>query len=318
MHKNIFNYKKTIKTDIIIKHKNERNIMHTETISSVYYKPTRAPKAYSTESSSQANLELSELWAFLEENQEKLNLAEKEGRLEDMLLILNDLTDCLPSQKSSPAFPLALFAKMDFLFKKSIVHEKLGQIESALDDLEEAAYLKQEDVQSLALEPHYNHYILRKSALLLTLGKQDEAIEILRNHQPNDVATVLLYRFLEQKLDISILQKTRPVEQSDQAKSLFMAGQYEQAELLLKGNPDGQLLRADCLTMLGRIDEARELRTQELEDKPYLEDESRPEYCMLLILQDDVPNPLPWDYDAWEQFYHFPLRAFWNLSNLSN
>ena len=296
--------------------------MYTETVSSMYYKPRTALETPSTESSSQADLESDGIWELLIKGEKKLRLAEKEGRFEDMLLILSDLNNSLSvSSCDHPLeLPLVLCSKMAFLFQKSIIHEKLGQIQPALDDLEEIGQLQQE-YKLLTLEPHYSHYVLRKSALLIALGKQDKAIEILSNHQPNDVATVLLYKFLEQKFGISLLQKTRPVEQSDQsdyvkvAKSFFMAGHYDQAELLLEGKPYGQLLRADCLTMLGRIDEARELRIKELKDKPYLEDEFTPEYSMLLILQGDVPNSLPWDYDSWEQFYHFPLKTFWNLFN---
>lgn len=70
---------------MIVKHK-----MRTETISNVYFKQTRLPETYSTESSSQNILELEKIREPLNQAEKKFCLAKKEGRFEDMLLILSD------------------------------------------------------------------------------------------------------------------------------------------------------------------------------------------------------------------------------------
>ncbi len=262
--------------------------------------------------------ELEELWALLNKHGEALRLAEKENRFEDMLRLLDDLNDALPSDLSFNPFassplvqPLALFARLDLLFRKSTLHEKLGQMELALEDVDQVTQVLQTNNIPLDLDTYHNHSALRRGALLLTLGRGEEAIDTLRNHQPKDTATVLLYRFLEQKLHVSLLTNQLPTEKS--AESLFMAGRYEEAERLLEGSSYQQLLRAASLTMLGRIEEAREVRKKEALDKYYLDEEFRPEYSMLLILHGDLPDPLPWNYDTWESFYHFPLKTYWNL-----
>jgi hypothetical protein len=189
-------------------------------------------------------------------------------------------------------------------------------MELALEDLDSADQLLKNSSRFPNLDPFKDHFILRKSALLLTLGRTREAVAILQNYEPKQVETVLLYKFLEQNLHVPLLKVKKPelpMDRSDyvkMARALFLAVNFEKAEQLLKEKPYGQLLRADCLTLLNRTEEAREIRKKEAQDKEYLDEEYSPEYTMLLLLHGDLPAELPWNYTSWEQHYHFPLRPF--------
>lgn len=215
---------------------------------------------------------------------------------------------------------IAFFLKMDQLLSASQMHEKSGQLELALGDVELALEFLDQIAQKWegSFSRYYNHFTLRKGALLLALGNTEKAVEVFLNHPPKDVATVLLYRFIEQKFHVQLLRLTDPVPESsesdylERARSLFFAGHYDEAERLLEEKTYGVLLRCACLTMLGKVEVARELRQKEILDKPYLE-HFDPEYTMLCILQDDLPSRFQWDGTS-EWIYRFPLGTFLNYS----
>lgn len=215
-----------------------------------------------------------------------------------------------------------LLFEVDHFLAASQMHEQSGQLELALEDVEQALEFLDQMAQkfdqawlegSHGWQRKYNHFTLRKGAILLALGKKEEAAEVLLNHPPKNVATVLLYRFIEQKFHVQLLSLIEPAqdvsEQSDlqRATSLFLAGHYDEAELLLKdGRYRGDLLRPACLTMLGRMEEAREL----LKDRIYLD---TPDTLMLDILLGEIPderwqNTLLWK--NWEWLNKFPILLF--------
>ncbi len=159
----------------------------------------------------------------------------------------------------------------------------------------------------------FNHFTLRKGAILLGLGKKEEAVDVFLNHPPKDVATVLLYRFIEQKFDVQLLSlRESPqdvCEQNDlqRATYLFFAGRYDEAELLLKDDPyGGGILRPACLAMIGRMEEAREF----MKGRLYLD---APDKVMLDLLLGDIPDPC-WQntllWKNWEWLNQFPILPF--------
>lgn len=215
-----------------------------------------------------------------------------------------------------------LLFEVDRFLAASQMHEQSGQFELALEDVEQALEFLDRMAQkfdptwlegSHGWQGKYNHFTLRKGAILLALGKKEEAVELFLNHQPKDIATVLLYRFIEQKFHVQLLSLKEPTqdvsEQSDlqRATSLFLAGRYDEAELILKNDPyGGGLLRPACLTMLGRMEEAREL----LKGRLYLD---APDKVMLDLLLGDLPdqcwqNTLLWK--NWEWLNKFPILPF--------
>lgn len=213
---------------------------------------------------------------------------------------------------------LLFFGKTNQFLAASQAHEQSGELELALEDVEQALeYLDQMAQKQVAmLNGHsgfihkYNHFTLRKGAILLALGKKEEAVKVFLNHPPQDIATTLLYRFVEQKFHVQLLSLTDLVQDTpeqnyvERAESLFFAGHYDEAELLLNEKPYGGFLRCACLTILGRIEEARELR------KKF--DGDTPAHVMLYILHADLPNHA-WQnivsWQNWEWLNQFPIMT---------
>ena len=100
--------------------------MSLENISNLHYKPeeTYDPNVTYDDQETWApegDLLEKDIWALLETSYEELQLAEKENRLEDMLVILNKLNDSLPSYPCPPLVQmLVFFSKITLFFKKSV------------------------------------------------------------------------------------------------------------------------------------------------------------------------------------------------------
>ncbi len=226
---------------------------------------------------------------------------------------------------------VSFLGKMDEFLAASQMHEQSGQLELALEDVEQALeFLDQVAQKHGSMDGvfggirKYNHFTLRKGAILLALGKKEEAVEVFLNHPPKDVATILLYRFIEQKFHVQLLALTDLVQNTDggnyveRAESLFLAGHYEEAELLLKEKPYGGFLRCACLTMLGRMEEARELREKEVMIDPHFDSMGTPDHMMFHMLHGDIPDQFWQDillWQNWEWLNQFPIRTFWVYSD---
>ena len=140
--------------------------------------------------------------------------------------------------------------------------------------------------------------------LKLSVGQSEEAIRDIRtslttfNFQKDweefpyaiDIDAIFLIKIMEQKLNTPLFPTSQTIDTTDPL-SLFVAGQYNEALALLETSTDLSYdelsLKAYCLGMLGRMDEA------------YLGLEDRPTYLLMLFLAGDytkveTPN-LSWN-----------------------
>ncbi len=157
---------------------------------------------------------------------------------------------------------------------KSQCYEELGQLDLALQvlgnaslELVEHQFTIDEFMDAFNLDKGPLNFLeMRKAGLLLLLGKEEEGFEILRENQPQNVISSLLYHLIEKERGISLL-RAQTVSDEEDLKQLFLAGRYE--EVIQKTETiempssfplyyDQSLieLRAGALAMSGRIEEA--------------------------------------------------------------
>lgn len=205
--------------------------------------------SWSTWTSSWGSSNDPEILKFMQE----IGRAFEEGRFEDVLKGLN-------------VFESRLFPAISAHYKafnhvlKSKCYEEMGQYDIALKETEKAIQLiaqHRATVEEFEFPSADSYLAIRKAGLLLALDKEGEAIALLKEYQPGSVEAALLYRVIEKKLGITLLQPKTVLENAN-LEELFLAGKYE--EVIAKAPVwCNEEIRAAALAMLGRTEEAVKL-----------------------------------------------------------
>lgn len=140
---------------------------------------------------------------------------------EKLLPLANDILYC------------AIVALKEFCYegmdRYDLAIENLNEI---LCKLEKHAELFEEIQMTDSVNQCKETLFLRKAALLLHLGQNELALEILRSYQPSDKRELLMmYRLIEKKLNVELLKPTALIELTDEEDWFHLAfnGKVEEA-----------------------------------------------------------------------------------------
>lgn len=140
---------------------------------------------------------------------EKLYKAWEEQRFDDAIVQIDEYLDHFVPAINDLLIATGLFAKAN-------CHLAMGRYEQALDFAEQVESKLNSHDSTLGIEVSFldgskgflNQY---KGFLLLNLGREEEAIQILRDNPPTCSFVAGIYRDIEHKLDIKLFDGRMPI-----------------------------------------------------------------------------------------------------------